>query len=60
MEASFKWNSFYPDVMSQIPNPYTFVSLQVRTSVETWDATGRTTQSARVIFMKGGFKEVTP
>jgi len=57
MEAQFRWNSFYPDVMSRIPNPYTFVSLQVRTSVETWDATGRTTQSARVVFLSGGFKE---
>jgi len=57
LEASFKWNSFYIDVMAQIPNPYNFVSLQVRSSVETWDATGRTAQAARVIHLKGGFKE---
>jgi hypothetical protein len=57
MEASFKWNSYYPDVLSVIPNIYSTVSIQVRASVETWDPTGRSAESAMVVFLNGTFKE---
>ena len=57
LEASFKWNSYYPDVLSVIPNIFSTVSLQVRASVETWDNTGRSAEAAMVVFLSGTFKE---
>jgi uncharacterized protein len=57
LEASFKWNSYYADVLQHIPNIFTSISLQVRASVETWDSTGRSAQAALVVYLTGTFKE---
>jgi hypothetical protein len=57
LEASFKWNSIYPDVMALVPNPYVAISVQVRASVETWDGTGCSQQVPLVTYLTGSFKE---
>ncbi len=57
LEASFKWNALYADVMATIPNPFKVVSLQVRASVETFDSSGRSKQVPLVVYLNGSFKE---
>lgn len=58
MEATFKWNSFYPDVMKATANPTKSVKLQVRSSLEVYTAEGRTEQQPVVCFLTGQFKSV--
>ena len=57
LEADFKWASFYPEVMTVIANPFTAVALQVRGSLQTWDDTGLTAETAMVVHLRGLFKE---
>jgi len=57
MEADFKWASFYPEVMIAIANPFTSVALQVRGSLQTWDDSGVTAETALVVHLRGHFKE---
>ena len=57
LEAEFKWNAFYPEVMSKAANPFNAVSLQVRGSVETWGSDGRTDEKSMVVHLQGTFKE---
>jgi P2 family phage contractile tail tube protein len=57
MEASFKWNSCYPDAMRSVANPVVAVALQVRSSMETYTGQGRSSQVAVVTHLAGVFKE---
>jgi P2 family phage contractile tail tube protein len=58
MEARIKWNSFYKDAMVMMANPYEVVSLQCRSSLETYTAAARTGEAPVVVFLKGQFKSV--
>lgn len=58
MEARIKWNSFYQDAMVLMANPYEVVSLQCRSSLETYTAAARTSEVPVVVFLKGQFKSV--
>lgn len=51
MEAKIKWNSFYPDVLGTIANPVNAIQLQVRSSLETYGSSGRTSEEAVVCYM---------
>jgi P2 family phage contractile tail tube protein len=44
MEYKIKWNSFYPDVLKTMGNPYKTVSMQVRGSLEGWEAGNRSSE----------------
>lgn len=57
MEGELKWSSFYRDVMVKVANPFTFVSLQVRSNVETYGAQGRVEQKPLVTFLTVAFKK---
>jgi len=57
LEADFKWASFYPEVMRVIANPFTSVALQVRGSLQIWDDSGVTAETALVVHLRGLFKE---
>ena len=57
MEGEVKWSSFYKDVMTKVANPFKFVSLQVRCSVETYTSQGRTEQKSLVTFLTVAFKK---
>jgi len=57
MEGEIKWSSFYKDVMTKVANPFKFVSLQVRCSVETYTSQGRTEQKSLVTFLTVAFKK---
>lgn len=56
MEAKIKWNSFYADAMKKAASPVTSVKLQVRSSLETYDATGRVSEVPAVCFITAQYK----
>lgn len=58
MEARIKWNAVYPDAVALMADPYTTVSLQCRSSLETYTGASRTGQTAMVVWLRGQFKEV--
>lgn len=51
LEAKAKWNSFYNDVLLKVADPFKTLSVQVRSSVETYGATGRTEEKPLVAYM---------
>ena len=57
MEASFKWTSYYADVMAATFNPYAVQEVQVRTSIDQYGATGRIGQLPGICFIRGQFKD---
>jgi P2 family phage contractile tail tube protein len=57
MEGDIKWSSYYPDVAAASANPYAFLPLQVRCSVETFGAQGRVAQKPLVTFLTVAFKK---
>lgn len=60
LEAKFKWNSFYPDTLLQTANPVKTSDLQIRSSLESYDSTGRSSEVPVVIHMTGQFKDFSP
>lgn len=58
MEAKIKWNSMYQKTMLASSNPVKSVSLQVRSSLETYDSGGRIAEVPVVCFMTAQFKSV--
>lgn len=58
MEATFKWNSLYADVLKQAGNPFKTVEVQVRGSLETYANGGRTAQVPVVAYITGSFKKL--
>ncbi len=57
MMAKIKWGSFYPDVLVKVASPFKASSIQVRSSVETWEAGGRTAETPMVTYMTATFKK---
>lgn len=57
LEGEIKLNSFYPEVWAKVNNPFGMVQMQCRSSLETWDSTGRAQQRALVTFMSVLFKK---
>ena len=51
LEAKLKWNSFYADVLAKFANPFKTLSIQVRASIETYGAAGRTEEKPLVAYM---------
>lgn len=51
METKFKWNSFYPDVLMKVANPYKTIKVQVRGHLQTWDSSGNSSNQKIVAFM---------
>jgi P2 family phage contractile tail tube protein len=56
MDAKIKWASMYADVLAKAANPMKTVQLQVRASLETYEANGRTTEAPVVAMLTGAFK----
>lgn len=56
MEGDVKWSSFYRDVMVKTANPFKFLALQVRSSVETYASQGRTDEKPLTTFLTVAFK----
>lgn len=58
MEAKIKWNSFYLDTFKKAANPFQAIQMQVRSSLETYTSSGRTTQVPVVVHLTATFKNV--
>lgn len=57
MEATFKWNSLYADVLAKVANPFKAVEVQVRGSLETYGNSGRTQETPMVAYLTGVFSK---
>ncbi len=57
-ECKIKWNSYYGDALKNAANPFQTVQLMARASVETYDSTGRTSETPLVITMTAAFKDL--
>lgn len=57
MEATFKWNSLYPDVLAKVANPFKAAEVQVRGSLETYGNAGRSDEVSVVVYLTGSFKK---
>ncbi|MCO5238867.1 MAG: phage major tail tube protein [Chitinophagaceae bacterium] len=58
LEAKFKWNSFYPDLLKQAANPFQAVKVQVRASLETYEGGSRISQQKLVVYLTGQFRDL--
>lgn len=57
LEATFKWNSLYSDVLTKVANPYKAVEVQLRGSLETYGNSGRIAEVPVVAYMTGVFNK---
>lgn len=57
LEGKIKWNSFYPDAMAKVANPFQSLQLMIRGSVSNMNATGLASEDALVIIMQATFKD---
>ncbi|MGE4402849.1 MAG: phage major tail tube protein [Desulfobulbus sp.] len=55
MEATFKWNSLYADVLIKVANPFQAAEVQVRGSLETYANAGRIEEVPVVAYLTGTF-----
>jgi len=53
MEASIKWNAFYPDVMREFSDPRKALKLQVRSSLENYNSAGLQNELSYVAYITG-------
>ena len=56
LEAKFNFNSFYPDSAVVLANPNNTVNVQVRSSLETFEAGGKVGSTATKVQLRGQFK----
>lgn len=57
MEAKIEWNSFYADAMVRAADPTKTVQLQVRSSLEQYDSSGRSAELPVVVFLTAQHKD---
>lgn len=57
MEAKLTWNSYYADALKTAADPTKTVQLQIRSSLETYDSTGRSAQVPAVVFLTAQYKD---
>jgi len=57
LEATFKWNSLYSDILLKVANPFTAVEVQLRGSLETYSNPGRIAQVPVVAYLTGVFNK---
>ncbi len=58
LEAKIKWNSFYADTLKKVANPFKALSMQVRSSLETYNSQGRVAQAPVVVYVTGMSKNM--
>lgn len=57
LEATFKWNSLYSDILLKVANPFTAAEVQLRGSLETYSNAGRIAQVPVVAYLTGSFNK---
>lgn len=60
MNGKLKWLSLDPDVVAQCGSIFQSVQLQVRSSLEGWDSSGRSSEVSVAAFMTVRFKDALP
>lgn len=58
MEAKFMFNAFYPDAFVKVADPSATVNIQVRASLENYEAGGKTGSEALKVQLRGQFKQM--
>jgi len=60
MTGKIRWNSVYEELIEEFGSPYVTKNVQVRSSLETWDSSGKISEVSVVAFMALRFKDVLP
>lgn len=58
MEATFRWNAFYSDALTQIGNPFEPILVAVYANMDVHTSEGLQEQQSVVTFMRGTFKNL--
>lgn len=58
MEAKIKWNAFYSDVLTKMGNPTKPMNIQIRSSLEEYTSSGRTSQLPVVCYITASSKDL--
>lgn len=59
LEGEMKWNSYYEDTLAMAADPFSIIQLQCRSSLDTYDSSGRSAQRALVTFLSVAFKKTS-
>lgn len=51
MEGTIKWNSYYPEAMTKMANPYQAVRLQIRGNIEEYSGGSKVADKPATIYM---------
>lgn len=57
LEAKLKWNSFYKDALVKAGNPMKSVDLQIRGSLENWEAGDKDDEVPLVMYLRAAYKD---
>lgn len=57
LEATIKWNSFYPDAMVKFGDPNRTINLQIRSSLANWTSNGKASEVPVVIHLGAQVKD---
>jgi P2 family phage contractile tail tube protein len=60
MTGKMKFNAVYPELIIEFGSPFNTRQIQVRSSLETYDSSGRIAEVSLVAFLNVKFKEVLP
>lgn len=60
MTGKMKWNAVYEDLIKEFGSPFKSRQIQVRSSLETYDSSGRTGEKSVVAYLTIRFKDVLP
>lgn len=53
MELSMKWTTIVPQAMKKVANGYKAWTFEVRSSLETYESTGRTNEASYIAYFRG-------
>jgi len=60
MSGKAKFNAVYPELIAEFGSPFRTRSIQVRSNLETYDTSGRISETPVVAFLTIRFKDVLP
>jgi P2 family phage contractile tail tube protein len=60
MTGKMKFNAVYPELIAEFGSPYNTRKIQVRSSLESYDSSGRIAEVSVVAFLSVRFKDVLP
>ena len=60
MTGTMKFNAVYPELIEEFGSPFNTRQIQVRSSLESYDSSGRTSEVSVVAFLTVRFKDALP